>query len=204
MRLFLIALLCFFHQQVFSQDFSAEILDYRVSYQEDFRNNPKAPINPENLIFMDFYDPDISFRVKAKVKPSENAEPFEIPTSSGKTKTFQSFAIATFKMNGKKHQLTLYRNLTLGNNPIYQYHLFLPFKDLTNGSETYGGGRYLDVSMTDIKGKKLIIDFNKAYNPYCSYSAGYNCPIPPKENHLETAITAGEKNYTGPYREETD
>ena len=61
--------------------------------------------------------------------------------------------------------------------------------------ESYGGGRYLDLRMKEIEGDKIYLDFNKAYNPFCAFSAGYSCPIPPKENHLKVAIEAGEKNF---------
>jgi uncharacterized protein (DUF1684 family) len=79
--------------------------------------------------------------------------------------------------------------------PQYKDYLYLPFKDFTNGESTYGGGRYLDFKMSDIQeNQTIIIDFNKAYNPYCAYSDGYSCPIPPSENHLQVFIEAGEKN----------
>ncbi len=78
----------------------------------------------------------------------------------------------------------------------YKNYLFLPFTDLTSGNRSYGGGRYLDFLMEDIKSNTLIIDFNKAYNPYCAYTTGYNCPIPPRENDLPVAIPAGEMEYS--------
>jgi uncharacterized protein (DUF1684 family) len=74
----------------------------------------------------------------------------------------------------------------------------VPFGDATSGFESYGGGRYLDFTISDIKNNFLPIDFNKAYNPYCAYTAGYSCPIPPKENLLNASISAGEKNYGKP------
>ena len=67
--------------------------------------------------------------------------------------------------------------------------LFLHFTDKTNGSETYGGGRFLDLRIPE--GNTLVLDFNKAYNPYCAYNNGYSCPIPPKENKLKVAVRAG-------------
>ena len=75
----------------------------------------------------------------------------------------------------------------------YEYagFLFLPFKDLTNGKETYGGGRFMDILIPDTD--KIILDFNKAYNPYCAFSHRYSCPLPPFENWLKTEIPAGEK-----------
>jgi len=76
-------------------------------------------------------------------------------------------------------------------HPIYKNHIFIPFTDLTNGEETYGGGRYIDATIP--KGKSITLDFNYSYNPYCHYTEGYNCPIPPKENFLDIKIKAGEK-----------
>ena len=77
----------------------------------------------------------------------------------------------------------------------YKDYLFIPFMDHTNGETTYGGGRYFDVMIGDIMDDKLVLDFNICYNPYCAFSDGYNCPVPPKENHLEVAIKAGEKMF---------
>ena len=65
--------------------------------------------------------------------------------------------------------------------------------DKTNGKESYGGGRYLDLEIPE--DKIIILDFNKAYNPYCAYSDRYSCPIPPIENHLDVAINAGFKAF---------
>ena len=71
----------------------------------------------------------------------------------------------------------------------YKDYLFIPFTDATNGAETYEGGRYIDLTIpaTD----KITLDFNKAYHPYCAYTDGYNCPIPPQENHVPVRIEAG-------------
>jgi uncharacterized protein (DUF1684 family) len=76
----------------------------------------------------------------------------------------------------------------------------LAFTDLTNGEDTYGGGRYIDLYISDIAEGHITIDFNKAYNPYCAYSDGYNCPIPPASNSINLEIKAGEKMYKGPYQ----
>jgi uncharacterized protein len=86
-----------------------------------------------------------------------------------------------------------------GNNfctfGIYETCSFIPFIDEGSGQSSYEGGRYLDFKMSNIVDNKLIIDFNKAYNPYCAFTTGYNCPIPPSENTLPVVITAGEKMF---------
>jgi len=71
----------------------------------------------------------------------------------------------------------------------YKNYLFIPFKDLTSGTETYGGGRYMDIMIPE--GDEIILNFNTAYNPYCAYANGYFCPIPPAENTLNVEIRAG-------------
>ena len=73
----------------------------------------------------------------------------------------------------------------------YETSLFLPFMDETNGETSYGGGRYLDLEISDIQSNDVWIDFNQAYNPYCAYSSYYNCPIPPANNYLDIEIKAG-------------
>ena len=85
------------------------------------------------------------------------------------------------------------KNLKLMTNPLYQNYIFIPFTDLTNGKETYGGGRYIETTKPD--SDVLNLDFNYSFNPYCHYTTGYNCPIPPKENFLDLRIEAGEKKY---------
>jgi uncharacterized protein (DUF1684 family) len=96
-------------------------------------------------------------------------------------------------IDGDTLQLTIYQNIDLMNQQGYEDYLFIPFNDLTNGMETYGGGRYLDVQQGE--GDTLTLDFNKAYNPYCAYNPKYSCPIPPDENKLDVEIRAGEKNF---------
>ena len=71
----------------------------------------------------------------------------------------------------------------------YKNHLFLPFTDLSNGEKSYTGGRFIDLEIPN--SDVIVIDFNKAYNPYCAYSPDYSCPIPPAENHLNVNILAG-------------
>ena len=77
----------------------------------------------------------------------------------------------------------------------YKNDFFIPFTDGTSGIDSYMGGKYIDFSTTDSSNDKLLIDFNKSYNPYCAFKIGYNCPIPPKENALEVQIRAGEMNF---------
>lgn len=177
-----------------AQDFKKETDKYRKKYKDEFLSSANSPLKEADLPFLQFYEPDSAYRVVAKFEKSRG-QSFEMPTYSGVNKTYVKYGKVKFRINGKKQTLTVYRSLSLQQLAKYKDYLFIPFKDKTNGDESYGGGRYLDLKTTDIKDGQLVLDFNKAYNPYCAYSDGYNCPIPPAPNHLPIAITAGEKKF---------
>jgi uncharacterized protein (DUF1684 family) len=123
---------------------------------------------------------------------------FKMLTSRQYVQQYYRYGEISFVINGKSCQLTVYQSKDLMQRAEYKNYLFIPFTDATNGTDTYEGGRYIDLSIPDIKDTKVIVDFNKAYNPYCCYTSGYDCPIPPKENALPVAINAGEMKYTKP------
>lgn len=177
------------------QSYEVVLADHREEYRQEFLTSTNSPLTKDDLAYLDFYPANESLIVKCKFKLSKKSTPFELPTYSGITKTYQKFGELHFKLNGKKEKLAVYRSLALATNPLYRDYLFLPFKDLTNVKETYGGGRYIDLRMKELASKPIYIDFNRAYNPYCAYSDGYNCPIPPQENHLKIEIKAGEKKF---------
>ncbi len=173
----------------------SEIHQFQKELNEEYRNPEKSPLRGEHLKNFKqhpFFPIDLKHRVTAEIIRTENSEPFEMPTSSGKTKRYREFGKLHFVLNGKKQTLTIYQNLTLIKQKGYEDYLFLPFRDATNGNETYGGGRYLDVRIPE--GKKIVIDFNRSYHPYCAYNAyDYSCPVVPDENRLEVPIRAGVK-----------
>jgi len=177
-----------------AQDFKKETDKYRKKYKEEFLSSANSPLKEADLPFLQFYEADSAYRVVAKFEKSRG-QSFEMPTYSGVNKTYVKYGKVKFRINGRKQTLSVYRSLSLQQLAKYKDYLFIPFKDKTNGDESYGGGRYLDLKTTDIKEGELVLDFNKAYNPYCAYSDGYNCPIPPAPNHLPIAITAGEKKF---------
>ena len=179
----------------FAQSYKDEIAKHREEYKADFIKESRSPLREVDFKDLHFFDADSTFNIIGKVKVLKNEKVFKMPTYDGTSKEFIRYAKVFFKIDGKNLELTLYRNIGLMINPAYRNLLFLPFTDLTNNKTTYGGGRYIDLDLKDIKNKQLVIDFNKAYNPYCAYSDGYSCPIPPKGNHMTVAIEAGEKNF---------
>jgi hypothetical protein len=101
-----------------------------------------------------------------------------------------TYAYAAFEISDQPCRLLILEII----DPAYKGKLFLAFADATSAVETYGAGRYLDVEA--VRGaNSILLDFNKAYNPYCAYNDSYSCPFPPRENLLEVAIKSGEKNY---------
>jgi uncharacterized protein (DUF1684 family) len=185
---------------------STDLTTFREGRDKEFRDRKESPLKDDDFakfVGLNYYPVDKNFRVTATLTrtPSENW--FQMPTSSGKAKKFVKFGILEFKINGKPFVLSVYQidPAISAKYPEYADLLFVPFKDLTSRTETYAGGRYIDVRMP--KGNTVILDFNLAYNPNCAYGGEkWNCPIPPSENSLNVAITAGEKRfaYTGSER----
>lgn len=145
-----------------------------------------------------FFAPDSSYRVTAAFERTEDKDGFQMPSSLSNKRRFFRYGLLRFTLNGVDCRLTVFQSKDLMSSAGYRNYLFLPFTDSTNGTDTYEGGRYIDLSSTDIRNGSVTIDFNKAYNPYCSYTVGYDCPIPPRENALPVAVRAGEKKYTKP------
>lgn len=178
--------------------FAAETYRHREHYKQEFLSDTRSPLTAQDTGLLDFYPPDPAWRISARVERTPEAQPFDMPTYSGRTKPFVRYAVVHFEVAGVARRLSLYQNLNLVQQEAYKDYLFLPFKDHSNGGATYGGGRYLDFRLGDIAADGIIrLDFNKAYNPWCAYSDGYNCPVPPAENHLEFAVEAGEKQFKG-------
>ncbi len=187
-------------QSISYKRYSEEILLHRTSYQNEFLHTDRSPLEKEDLQFLDFYPPDRKFCVKAGVTMIEQRDTLLFKTSSGKFKKYLPFALLTFYIDTTRFQLVAYTSPDLMNNEQYADYLFVPFSDETNDDETYGGGRYLDLNKNEISKNHILVDFNKAYNPWCAFSYGYNCPIPPNSNDLPVKIEAGEKKFRAPVK----
>lgn len=186
------------------QTYADSIAIHRAMYRQEFITEERSPLKAQDTGYLRFFRPDEAYRVRASIVLTHTAAALEIPTHSGKTKTYRPYGIATFVLKGRTCSVHIYQSTTLIKKEQYRKHLFLPFNDLTNYEETYGGGRYLDLSTDDIVQGWLTIDFNKCYNPYCAYASGYSCPVPPVENRLGIRIEAGEQNFAGTYKGTAD
>jgi uncharacterized protein (DUF1684 family) len=167
------------------------IADHRIARHEEFRNPQTSPLLPEDRVSfkgLGFFQIDSSYRVVAVIERLAGTDTFAMPSTGEKTRDYVTHGIAHFQLHGQTLALSLYRQVRSGAD-----FTFIPFKDLTCGNETYGGGRYLDIH--DATPDSIVIDFNLCYNPYCAYNPKYSCPIPPPANHLPVRIEAGERDY---------
>ena len=137
-----------------------------------------------------YYPIDPKFYFEVKLHRFSNPDVVEIQDTGGQLRRFLKWGEFRFKVDGKACRLFAYKSAPREDS------LFVPFRDLTNGKETYGAGRYLDLyEERDRTNWGWVLDFNLAYNPYCAYSPHYVCPFVPPENWLDCEIRAGEKNY---------
>lgn len=159
------------------------------SFYENPQTNPLTEAERKNFKGISFFPLAEKYVLKATFTPVLDGAVIEMPTSAQKIKYYKTYGYFYFTIDGQELKLTAF--VLEPVNPENPNHIFIPFKDATNGKTSYGAGRYLDLEKTDIVQGRTILDFNKAYNPYCAYSEAYNCPIPPQENILPIAIEAG-------------
>ena len=178
-----------------AQTYVEKLEAHRQKYISDFLTDEHSPLTKKDIKHLDFYEIDSNYSVKGKITLTPNAIPFDMATSLGIVKRYVQYGTITFQLHDSTFTLSIYQSMKLREQEEYKDYLFVPFNDNTNYTETYGGGRYLDFRMSDITDENIIVDFNKAYNPYCAYAGGYACPVPPAENKLDTYIKAGEKQY---------
>ncbi len=166
--------------------------DSLKAFQKDYKEALYTIINQDTAHIV-FYPIKSKWKVTAKVTLLPDAKPFKITTSSGKLKEARQYAQLQFTIKGKTHSLYVYQLLQLKKEQETAEHLFIPFTDKSSGKGSYGGGRYISLLTTDLQSGTMILDFNKAYNPYCAFTTGYNCPIPPQENFIPLSVKAGEQ-----------
>jgi uncharacterized protein (DUF1684 family) len=170
-------------------DYVGQIQAARRAQNEAFSKQPNQPIPPDKMkVFLPlkYFSPDPAYVVPAELKPAEQRIVVEMPTSTGKIRQQQRVGVLEFTLNGRA--LTLGAFVEAGADVN---RLFVPFADMTSGTDTYAAGRYLELNRTPTG--IYNIDFNKAYNPYCYYNPEFDCPYPPKENRLPLPIHAGER-----------
>ena len=170
--------------------------EFQREINAEYKDASKSPLKDKDrktFTTLDFFKFDSTYVVKASLKRTPNTDWFNMKTTTSRVSKERVFGILSFELKGKQFQLNVYQGKDLMLEAGYEDYLFLPFLDQTNGLESYGGGRYIDLKIPN--GDVIEIDFNTAYNPYCAYNENYSCPIVPRENYLKTKIEAGVKAF---------
>lgn len=167
----------------------------RYHKNEWMAESPDSPLKEDERDgFTELYyfpvDTELVFR--AALHKYNIPEQIIIGTTTGQEREAKKYGYFEFEIDDQPARLYAYKFTAHKGTELEEY-LFVPFKDATSGNETYGGGRYMD--LTEETPGVVLVDFNDAYNPYCVYNEIYSCPIPPEENHLTVAIRGGEKDY---------
>ncbi len=172
------------------------IEDHIERMDAEFKDPAHSPLTEEDraeFTHLDRFGPDPAYVVQATFRPAKRPVRFGMRTSTDRTPEYEDIGVLHFRLKGRKCRLHVYRNVELARQEEYRNALFVPFTDASNGEESYGGGRYLDLEGP--LGRTVEVDFNRAYNPYCAYNARYSCPVPPRENHLDLPVHAGVRSY---------
>jgi len=159
-----------------------------------FKNDEDSPFNHKSKIHFEplkYYDVDPSFVFKSKLYQYPVKDTLKVFGTKGEERKAVRFGYVMFNCDKKDYGINVYKGSTKSGQEYYS----ISFTDKTTGDETYGVGRYLDFDYNPNPGFIYLIDFNLAYNPYCSYSPEYSCAVPLKEDHIDLAIKAGEKRF---------
>jgi len=165
----------------------------RTEKDQFFAEHPQSPVPPterDEFEGLDYFPPAAAFRVDAEVTVHDDPEPVEMETTNSPPVRYLRVATFAFELRGEGCELHAYRQENDDSDT-----LFVPFRDKTTGQQSYQGGRYMEFEPDrDLEdGDVVTLDFNLAYSPFCAFSETFACPLPPEENWLEVAVTAGEK-----------
>lgn len=172
------------------QPYPDQIAAWRAEKDQFMRASPQSPVPADRrsgFAPLTYFAIDPEYRVPASLQVIQSDDVMEMPTSTGQRRQMRRIGKLHFTLKGQPETLTAFIDATEND----MRRLFVPFGDLTNGLETYQGGRYLDLDRTATGIYDL--DFNRAYHPFCLYNSSYDCPVPPLENRLKVPVRAGEK-----------
>ncbi|OEJ98888.1 hypothetical protein A8C32_06785 [Flavivirga aquatica] len=170
--------------------------EFQKKLNSEYKDATKSPLKDKdrkNFKGLDFFKFDSTYVVKASLFRTPDTKWFNMKTTTNRVSEERIFGVLSFEIEDETFKLNIYQGKDLIKEKGFEDYLFLPFLDETNGVESYGGGRYIDTRIPE--GDVMLIDFNKAYNPYCAYNEKYSCPIVPRENYLKIKIKAGVKVF---------
>jgi hypothetical protein len=178
------------------RSYADQVLADRSAKDGFFREDPESPVPAARRATfppLAYFPTDEAYRVPASlhVSAADAGTIIQMPTSTGKIRDMVRIGYLEFSLKGQALKLSAFAEAS--DRGVDR--LFVPFADLTTGNETYAGGRYMDLDRTATG--LYVIDFNRAYHPYCFYNPEYDCPYPPAENRLPVPIRAGERTPPG-------
>ena len=160
------------------------VAQLRHAKDEYFKRAPDSPLTPDErrtFTGLRYFPDDASLRFSVTLDRTAAGDVEEIEMSNGSTTRMRRVGVVHFDLGGEPGELVAFEQ---------GEELFIPFRDGTSGTETYGAGRYVEAE--PLGGGWYELDFNRAYNPYCEYNDAWRCPLPPRENWLQVPIRAGE------------
>lgn len=175
--------------------YEEEVAGWRATKDQFMRESRESPVpDQERPTFapLAYFPISQEYRIPASLKVVPGTDVIEMSTSTGQRRRMRRIGTLEFTLKGELLTLTAFVDATESN----LRRLFVPFGDLTNGAETYPGGRYLDLDRTATGIYDL--DFNRAYHPFCLFNPKYDCPVPPRENRLRVPVRAGERLTSPP------
>ena len=200
-----------------TETWRAKLESHRDRKDEQFAGGRGSPLPPdERAAFdgLDYFEPDPDYRVAATVEALDGEETVTMETSAEGERLYDRAVRLHFEVpdaggEAVAETLVAYRRVDVDGDS-----LFVPFRDKTTGQGTYPGGRYMELHVEsasrsdansssgersdprdgELENREVPLDFNLAYSPFCAYSEAYECPLPPRENWLEVAIPAGERD----------
>lgn len=176
-------------------DYEQEIKSFQWGLTGQYLSPETSPLPQADIVTFaeagghEFFPIDEDYRITARFEPDTTGAQWTMATSDSSEVVYGVYGTAHFTIDGQPQQLTLYQPLSAESATGHEQRLFLPFRDATSGKSTYGGGRYIEVGLP--VGDVVTIDFNRAYHPYCAYTVGYSCPVPPPQNTLTIRVEAG-------------
>lgn len=171
-----------------------ELITERKEKDYSLQFDINSPFNRDTTITfkpLNYYEPNPDFIFKSKLIQFDVQDTVSILGTRGETRPAILLGYLELKKDGKVHKINVYKSFSRTGEPYYS----IWFTDKTTGDDTYGVGRYLDFELNENPDFIYTIDFNRAYNPYCAYSAMFTCPIPRPEDYIDMEIEAGEKNF---------
>ncbi len=165
------------------------IAELRAAKDDFFRRSHDSPLDHEQrhgFKGLRYYPEAQALRLVLALDTTEAGGGEEIEMSNGSSDRMIRAGHFDFTVGGKAARLTAFRS---DEGDL----LFIPFRDATGRTETYPAARYVEAEPNG--DGKWLLDFNRAYNPYCAYNDRWRCPLPPPENWLDVEIRAGEKRF---------